>query len=92
MRVALAGHYPLDPNKISGGPQAVFAYLVEGLRQVEGLDLHVVSAHKQITETTRFQRDKVTFHFLPHPVNKNLGILQRLINFINGIPSYQLSK
>lgn len=67
MRVALAGHYPLDPNKISSGPQAVFTYLLEGLRQFEELDLHVVSAHKQVTEAIQFQRDNVTFHFLPHP-------------------------
>ena len=67
MRVALVGNYPIDPNKIVGGPQAVFTYLVEGLRQLEGLDLYVVTNHKQMTEITKFQRDNVTFYFLPHP-------------------------
>ena len=67
MRVALVGNYPLDPSKISGGPQAVFVYLLEGLRGLEGLDLHVVSAHKQVTDPILSRRDDVSFHFLPHP-------------------------
>jgi glycosyltransferase involved in cell wall biosynthesis len=67
MRVALAGHCPLDPDRISDGPQAVFAYLLEGLRQFKELDLHVVSAHKRVTEPIQFRRDNVTFYFLPHP-------------------------
>ncbi len=67
LRIALAGDYPLDPNKISGGPQAVFTYLLEGLRQFKELDLHVVSAHKEVTKSSEFQQGNVTFHFLPHP-------------------------
>ena len=67
MRVALVGDYPLDPSRISGGPQAVLAYLLEGLKQFDRLDLHVVSANKQIRQASQFQRDNVTFHFVPHP-------------------------
>jgi glycosyltransferase involved in cell wall biosynthesis len=67
LRIALAGDYPLDPNKISGGPQAVFTYLLEGLRQFKELDLHVVSAHKEVIKSSEFQQGNVTFHFLSHP-------------------------
>jgi len=67
MRVALVGHYPFETGKISGGPQAVSVYLLEGLKQIEGLELHLISAHKQLSQATRFEREKVTFHFLPHP-------------------------
>lgn len=67
MRVALVGDYPLDPNRISGGPQAVFAYLVQGLERFQDLDLHVVAAHKTLDSRRILQRDRVTFHYLPYP-------------------------
>jgi glycosyltransferase involved in cell wall biosynthesis len=67
MRVALVGDYPLDPNRISGGPQAVFAYLVQGLERFQDLELHVVAAHKALDSPRTLQRNGVTFHYLPYP-------------------------
>lgn len=67
LRVALVGNYPLDPDRIVGGLQAVFVYLLEGLKQIRGLDLYVVSAQKAVTQSTHLQREGVDFYFLPHP-------------------------
>jgi glycosyltransferase involved in cell wall biosynthesis len=67
MRLALVGDYPLDPGDIRNGPQAVFTYLLEGLRQLPDLDMHVVTAHKSLDEPDSFQRDGITFFYLPYP-------------------------
>lgn len=45
-----------DPSRISGGPQAVFSYLLQGFEQFTELELHVVSAHKELTDATGFRR------------------------------------
>lgn len=67
MRIALVGDYPIDPNRISGGPQAVFSYLLQGLEQFTDLELHVVTAHKALDSSYTSQRDGVTFHYLAQP-------------------------
>jgi len=67
MRIALVGDYPIDSNKVSGGPQAVFSYLLQGLEQFTDLELHVVTAHKALDSSYTSQRDGVTFHYLPYP-------------------------
>ena len=67
MRVALVGEYPIDPDKIFGGPQSVFVYLLEGLKEIKDLDLHVVSCIKQIRRNVNMRKDGVSFSFLPHP-------------------------
>jgi glycosyltransferase involved in cell wall biosynthesis len=67
IRVALVGHYPLDPNQIRVGPEAVCKYLLEGLEQIDNLELHVVSTHKGLRQARLFRRDNVDFYFLPHP-------------------------
>lgn len=43
MRIALVGAYPSDPNTIEGGVHSVLTYLVEGLRQEAGVEVHVVT-------------------------------------------------
>ncbi len=67
MRLALVGEYPLDPKEIKNGPQAVFAYLLEGLKTFQDLELHVVVAHKILDEPNIFKRDGVKFYYLPYP-------------------------
>ena len=67
MRIALVGEYPVDPKKISGGPQSVFVYLLEGLKEIEGIELHVISCLKQVTEESSVRRENVEFTYLPHP-------------------------
>jgi len=67
MRIALVGDYPVDPNKINNGPQAVFSYLLTGLEQFTDLELHVVTAHKSVDSPYMFRRNGVAFHYLPYP-------------------------
>ena len=67
MRIALVGDYPEDFNKIINGPQAVFAYLVNALRRLPDLELHVITAHKSPTDVRTFQRDGVAFYYLRYP-------------------------
>jgi len=67
MRIALVGDYPLDPDRISGGPQAVFSYLLQGLERFADLELHVVTAQKTLDSADTLQRNGVTFHYLPYP-------------------------
>ena len=66
-RIALVGDYPIDSREISGGPQAVFSYLLQGLKQFTDLELHVVTAHKALDSPYTSRRNGVTFHYLPYP-------------------------
>ena len=43
VKVAILGDYPLAPNRITGGVEAVISYLVAELKRFEDLDLHVVT-------------------------------------------------
>ncbi len=65
MRVALLGDYPRDPSKIGGGAEAVVTYLVQGLRQVPDLDLHVVTLCDGLEQNTTVQQDGLTVHYVP---------------------------
>jgi glycosyltransferase involved in cell wall biosynthesis len=67
MRLALVGNYPLDPGEIKNGPQAVFTYLVEGLKEFPDLDIHVVTAKRSVDKAVTVKRDGVTFYYLPYP-------------------------
>lgn len=67
LRIALVGNYPIDPNKIVGGPQAVFTYLLQGLKRFPDLELHVVTAQKVLDDSYSIQRDNVILHYLPYP-------------------------
>jgi glycosyltransferase involved in cell wall biosynthesis len=68
MRIALVGDYPLNPREIHNGPQAVFAYLLEGLEQMPDLDIHVITAKRQLHKPSSKKADGVTYHFLPYPL------------------------
>ncbi len=67
MRIALVGDYPLNPNKIKGGPQAVFAYLIQGLKRFTELELHIVTAHTTVEHPYTVETDGVHIHYLPYP-------------------------
>jgi glycosyltransferase involved in cell wall biosynthesis len=67
MRIVLVGKYPIDPNNVRGGPQAVFTYLLQGLERHPDLELHVITARKSITSPYIVQRNGVEFHYLPYP-------------------------
>jgi glycosyltransferase involved in cell wall biosynthesis len=73
MKVVLAGLYPIDPERINGGVEAVIVYLVEGLLQIEKLDIHIVTCRKQIKEEKIVDRNGITIHFLP--TSKMMGNL-----------------
>ena len=65
MRVAMLGRYPLDETRISGGPEAVMARLVEGLARLNDLDLHVVTCQLGVQEPRLVRNGSVTIHYLP---------------------------
>jgi glycosyltransferase involved in cell wall biosynthesis len=67
MRIALVGRYPVDPNQVKGGPQAVFSYLVQGLERFPGLELYVVTPHKSLSSSYLIQRNGVKFHYISYP-------------------------
>lgn len=60
MRVAILGAYSLQNNRISGGPEAVVVQLAEGLRQLSGVEVHIVtqSGKADVVE----QRNGITLH------------------------------
>jgi glycosyltransferase involved in cell wall biosynthesis len=67
MKVALTGNFPLQLDEIHGGPQAVLSYLLEGLSYYEDIELHVVTAQKQVAEPYAIEKNGVKFYYLPYP-------------------------
>jgi len=66
MQVAIVGDYPLDSTCLQGGVQAAFAYLVKGLRQIENLQVHIITMQQESRlESARIVRDGVVLHVLP---------------------------
>lgn len=65
MRVAIVGDYPSDPNRIWGGEQAAFAYLVKGLSRIGDLEVHVITPSGESSVPPRKEAAGVTVHFLP---------------------------
>lgn len=77
MRVALVGPFPADPGFVTGGVEASFVNLVQGLGAFDDLDLHVVT----FTPKTQPARD-VSFpgacvHYVPAPTRLNNLTLYR---------------
>jgi hypothetical protein len=66
LRVVMLGDYPLDNTQIRGGVQAVLAYLVKGLSQIEDVEVHVVRFRpKDWFGPDQKNQGGVTVHFLP---------------------------
>jgi len=63
LRVAIVTHYPVAPDRIVGGVQAVSARLVAELSQVADLDLHVIHCHSDVRDSQTVRQGQVTLHF-----------------------------
>lgn len=62
MKIAIVGAYPRDPDRITGGVEAVTLCLSEGLAQVPGVEVHVVVSDAGRAIGTFPQGDGVTVH------------------------------
>ena len=65
MRVAILGDYPLDLNRIGGGVEAVVSYLVSELKNLQDLDLHVVTLREDVRQRDIRANGNLTVHYLP---------------------------
>ncbi len=65
MKVAILGPYPWDPSRLKGGVEAVIAYLVQGLSQFPGLDLHIVTLCDGLGQSETVDREGFTVHYVP---------------------------
>jgi glycosyltransferase involved in cell wall biosynthesis len=71
MKLAIIGPYPVNPNNIQNGVEAVMVYLLEGLIQDSQLEIEVVSIRKD-TAADKVQRaPNLVIHYLPS--TKHLG-------------------
>ena len=75
MRVLLVGPYPLDSAEVGGGVETSFAYLVSGLAELPGLELHVVSFVRGLNHAVRRTVGAVQVDHLPG--SPRLGYLTR---------------
>ena len=65
MHVVMLGDYPSNPNKISGGVEAVVLYLVQALQHYPDLKLDIITLSKRGTKRRTIQHENVTAHYLP---------------------------
>ncbi len=78
MRVVMAGVYPANPNKISGGVEAVIRYLTQALQCYPDLELDLITLGKRGTARRTVEHENVTVHYLPS--TKWPGYLSTLVN------------
>lgn len=79
MRVAILGDYPLEPDCIGGGVEAVVRNLVTALSRLSGLETHVVTFREEITTRQIVTHGLVTIHYLP-PLYRFANITFFVIN------------
>lgn len=65
MRVAILGPYPLNPEHIEGGVEAIVVRLVEGLSRLSDVDLHMVTCQRSIERAYTRREGRVCLHYLP---------------------------
>ena len=66
LTVALVGDYPIAEDTIGGGVESAFLYLVAGLRQIEGLRIHVITLDRRSRSPRKLEQpDGVVIHVLP---------------------------
>lgn len=66
LRVALVGPYPTTEGSVFGGVEAVTSSLADGLAEVEGIELHTVTAVKGLRRPTdRISSSGVHIHSVP---------------------------
>lgn len=85
MKLVMVGPYPLDINKINGGVEAVIAYLIDGLRKINNLNIQIVSCRRDINEEKIVDKEGIKIHFLPS--SKRCGNIT-----FNAINRYRIRK
>ena len=65
MRVAMLGNFPLNPEQVPGGVEAVIRNLAVAMAPMEGIDLHLVSCNREITREETKEYAGFTIHYLP---------------------------
>jgi glycosyltransferase involved in cell wall biosynthesis len=65
MHIVMLGDYPSNPNKVSGGVEAVVLYLLQALQHYPDLKLDVITLSKRETERRTVQYENITAHYLP---------------------------
>jgi glycosyltransferase involved in cell wall biosynthesis len=61
----MASVYPANPNKISGGVEAVTVYLARALQRYADLELDIVTLGRRGTSKRTIKHQGVTVHYLP---------------------------
>lgn len=64
--VAMLGSYPVDTTRIRGGVQAAYTYLVKGLVEIPGLNLHILTFRPpEYQGPDTLQQGSLSTHLLP---------------------------
>jgi glycosyltransferase involved in cell wall biosynthesis len=67
LKVALLGGYPSDVDNLRGGVQAAVAYLLKGLVNLNGLEIHALTFQpSNWNGPDQFEQNGIKVHFLPH--------------------------
>lgn len=64
MHVVMAGDYPADPNKISGGVESVVCYLTQALQDYPDLQLDLITLGKRNTAERCVTHGRLNVHYL----------------------------
>ncbi|MBK8019088.1 MAG: glycosyltransferase family 4 protein [Betaproteobacteria bacterium] len=73
MRVAMLGNFPLDPEKIPGGVEAVIRNLAMAMAPRDDIDLHLVVSSPETNRNLTKSYGGFTIHYLPG--QRRLGVL-----------------
>lgn len=78
LKVVMAADYPIGGAQINGGVQAVSAYLVSGLKEVEDIDLSIVSFRSDIDQPQIVKEGNLVVHLLPKAKRaRNITLFQQ---------------
>jgi len=69
VRIALLSDFPVDPNRIYGGVQAVAYHLARGLAEYVDVDLHVIHSSRAVRADSVSSERRLTVHRLAPPGN-----------------------
>lgn len=73
MRVAMLGNFPLDPDRVPGGVEAVIRNLAVAMAPLSGIELHLLVCSKEVPRLTTKNYAGFTIHYIP--AQKRLGTL-----------------
>jgi len=77
MKVVLATPYPVDPSYIPGGIRAAAYNLVQGLKSLPDMEIHVIYCHSDVPRDAVVKQDNVTVHYLAMPKERIIPNLIR---------------